>query len=205
MNKTAHKPAAAPKKPAAPAPAKTAPRPAQAAPTGAPTSLASELDWLLDSFADQHEALLKHALAQRDAIRKADGSAVQSATDGQTAVVAALGRLEQRRRELVAWACQRHAALATRRATEITLTDLARCVEEPARTALIRKANDLKALIASVQQQTSTIKAATTSLLAHMEGLMRQVGRQLSHAGTYSSRGYVEPGGIVVSALDIAT
>jgi hypothetical protein len=168
-------------------------------------SLSAELDWLLDGFADQHEALLKHTESQRDAIRKADGAAVQSAAASQTEVVAALGRLEQRRRELVAWACQRYAPIATKRSTEITLTDLAGCVEAPQRAALIKKAAALKALITNVHQQTSTIKAATASLLAHMEGLMRQVGRQLSHAGTYSSRGYVEPGGIVVSALDIAT
>jgi hypothetical protein len=205
MTKTAPKPAPASKKQAAAAPAKPADRPAPTPAAGAPASLAGELDWLLDSFADQHEELLRHTQSQRDAIRKADGSAVQSASDGQTEVVAALGRLEQRRRELVASACQRYAALATKRTTDITLTDLARCVDEPQRSALVRKANDLKALIASVHQQTSTIKSATTSLLAHMEGLMRQVGRQLSHAGTYSSRGYVEPGGIVVSALDVAT
>jgi hypothetical protein len=32
---------------------------------------------------------------------------------------------------------------------------------------------------------------------------MRQVGRQLSHAGTYSRRGYVDAGGMVVSAVDL--
>ena len=44
---------------------------------------------------------------------------------------------------------------------------------------------------------------ATVSLLAHMEGLMRHVGRRLSHAGTYGRRGVVEAGGVVVSCVDL--
>jgi hypothetical protein len=168
-------------------------------------TLAAELDSLMDDFAGQHRHLLKHAQAHREAIRRADGAGVDAATAAQTQVVGILGTLEQRRRELVARACTRIAALAGKRSVEVTLSDLAVCVDEPRRAELLRKAKDLKALIAEVHQQTSTIKAATASLLAHMEGLMRQVGRQLSHAGTYSSRGYVEPGGLVVSALDIAT
>jgi hypothetical protein len=68
---------------------------------------------------------------------------------------------------------------------------------------LMSKAAALKEQIAAVNEQTRTIKAATVSLVAHMEGLMRQVGRQLSHSGTYTKRGYVEAGGCVVSALDL--
>jgi hypothetical protein len=167
--------------------------------------LDAELDSLLEGFAEQHRQLLAHTHAHRDALRKADGRGVQAAADAQTRVVGTLGALEQRRRELVAAACGRFAPLAPRRSVDVTLTDIARCMDEPRRSDLVRKAQDLKALVATAHEQTSTIKAATASLLAHMEGLMRQVGRQLSHAGTYSSRGFVEPGGVVVSALDIAT
>jgi hypothetical protein len=183
---------------------KPATTPAPAAPA-VDFSLGTELESLLDGFADQHRTLLVHTEAHRDSLRKADGAGVLAAAEAQTRVVAALGRLEQRRRELVAWACGRHASLASKRSTEVTLTDLAGCMAEPQRGAMARKASDLKALITKVHEQTSTIKAATASLLAHMEGLMRQVGRQLSHAGTYSSRGFVEPGGVVVSALDLST
>jgi hypothetical protein len=38
-----------------------------------------------------------------------------------------------------------------------------------------------------------------------VEGLMRHVGRKLSHAGTYGRRGVVEAGQQVISALDMKT
>lgn len=174
-------------------------------PPDSSTAFGDDLASLLEGFEDQHRALLAQVQAHRDAIRKADGAGVEQAAMAQTRTVGALGGLEQRRRELVALACRRFAPLTSRRSVEVTLTDLARCLDEPRRSTLIRRAQDLKTLIATVHEQTSTVKATTVSLLAHMEGLMRQVGRQLSHSGTYSSRGYVEPGGLVVSALDIAT
>lgn len=165
--------------------------------------LAERLETLLDGLSAAYTRLGEHAAQHREAIRRADTIAIAEATAAQSRGVETLARLEQDRRELVAAACTRFAPLAGKRATAITLTDLCACVPSAERTRLTSKAQALRTLIQGVNEQTSTIRAATVSLVAHMEGLMRQVGRQLSHAGTYTRRGYVEAGGMVVSALDL--
>jgi hypothetical protein len=168
-------------------------------------TLASELESLLAAFSSQYESLHVQTVAHREAIRKADGAAVQATAERQAVIAKELGTLDQRRRELVARACGQFPGLTGKPSVAITLTDLTTCVGGTQRGRLVTAAADLKKLISRVHEQTSTIKAATVSLVAHMEGLMRQVGRQLSHAGTYSNRGFVEPGGMVVSALDLST
>lgn len=168
-----------------------------------PDMLLAQLDELLDGFTATYQRLSAAAEEHREAVRAADRAAIDRATRVQSALVEELAVLEQRRRELVALSCTRFPTLAAKRATAITLTDLCACVPARARAALAQRAADLRALIASVEEQTRTLRAATASLLAHMEGLMRQVGRQLSHAGIYSRRGYVEAGGAVVSAIDL--
>ena len=168
-----------------------------------PEQLCERLDSLLNSLHGAYRRLGDQAAAYREAIRHADPAAIAEANGGQSRSIETLAKLEQQRRELVAAACTRFAPLAAKRPTAITLTDLCACVPEKERARLSSLAAELRTLIMSVNEQTSTIKAATVSLIAHMEGLMRQVGRQLSHAGTYTRRGYVEAGGTVVSAIDL--
>jgi hypothetical protein len=165
--------------------------------------LGERLEALLDGLAAAYARLGEHAAAHHEAIRTADAPAMAAATEAQSRSVETLARLEQQRRELVAASCTRFAPLASKRATAITLTDLCGCVAAGDRGRLTAKAAALRSLIQNVNEQTTTIRAATVSLVAHMEGLMRPVGRQLSHAGTYTRRGYVEAGGMVVSALDL--
>jgi hypothetical protein len=167
------------------------------------SALCERLESLLDAFATAYTRLAEHTGAHREALRAADAAALADATAAQTRCIDTMAKLEQQRRELVAAACTRFAPLAGKRATAITLTDLCACVPPHDRERLAAKAKELRTLIERVNEQTTTIKAATVSLVAHMEGLMRQVGRQLSHAGTYTRRGYVEAGGCVVSALDL--
>ncbi|HYE63044.1 MAG TPA: flagellar export chaperone FlgN [Phycisphaerales bacterium] len=165
--------------------------------------LCERLESLLDSLAAAYTRLGEQAAAHREAIRNADAAAIGLATAAQSRSVEILAKLEQERRELVAAACTRFVPLAGKRATAITLTDLCACVPAGEQKRLKTRSNDLRTLIERVNEETNTIRAATVSLVAHMEGLMRQVGRQLSHAGTYTRRGYVEAGGMVVSALDL--
>jgi len=180
------------------------PRPPITAPTAiTPQALSERLDSLLTALATAYTRLGDNTAAHRDALRAADAPALAEVTAAQSRAVETLAKLEQQRRELVAAACTRFAPLAAKRATAITLTDLCACVPTTDRDGLTAQAKALRTLIEQVSNETTTIKAATVSLVAHMEGLMRQVGRQLSHAGTYTRRGYVEAGGCVVSALDL--
>ena len=163
--------------------------------------LAEELEVVLTALLRGYQELVELSGAHREAIRRADTQAIRRAVERQTLLLQDLGDAEERRRALVAGASGVVTLPRTGRAT--TLTDLAAFVPEPGRTRLLSLAGELRERMLVVQGPGTSLKAAATSLVAHMEGLMRQVGRQLSHAGTYSPRGVVDARVAVVSALDL--
>lgn len=168
-----------------------------------PAALADNLDSLLDSMSSAYTRLGDAGDAHREAIRSADARAVELAVQRESLIFRELQKLDHQRRELVALA---HAAFPPLRKTpaeRTTLTQLASQTPDTRRGVLTAKAASLRMLVQSVQDRTAGIASAASSLLAHMEGVMRQVARQLSHSGTYSRRGVVEAGGSVVSAVDI--
>lgn len=164
-------------------------------------ALALELDGLLGEYTARYEQLAALGATHREAIRAADGRGVEAAAAAQAAVLHAVSGLESRRGSLVNRAADLMPALRKRTGI-VTLTDVARALPGD-HAPMAAKAAKLKTLVESVRDQANTVGGATRSLLAHVEGLMRQVSRQLSHAGTYGKRGFVEPGGTVVSALDV--
>ncbi len=171
--------------------------------TAAPTpEQARALGALLDGLRGENEQLLGILRAHRDAIRRADGRAVEACTRAQGSILGRLADLEDRRRVLVAELC---ADPMGARGGPPTLSCLAGRFPEPERGTLAEGAARLASLLAEVQRETATVRFATQSLVAHMSGLMRQVARSLSHAGTYSARGSVDAGAAVVSALDLVT
>jgi hypothetical protein len=149
-------------------------------------------------YSDLEAAISQH----RDAIRRADTDAMQRAIDQHARVMRDMSGLECRRCELVALAASSFPSLAAKRGHAITLTDVVQVCAPHDRAELTALAHDLKGRVLRTREMTQSLRSATSTLLAHMEGLMRQVGRQLSHAGTYSNRGVVEPA-LIVSAVDL--
>lgn len=143
--------------------------------------LSVDLDSLLTCSLEENQRLLALAGRHREALRRADGPAAQACADEQQGCLERLAGLDQRRAEILAMS-----------KGAVTLTDLASAVPEPDRTRLREKAAILREVMTRIRAEYQTIQIATRSLLAHMEGLMRQVGRQLSQSGTYGRRGYVE-------------
>lgn len=177
--------------------------------TNGPTSSlshAAALESLLVDLLRAHEDLLVASHAQRDAVRSADAAQVRAAADQQAMVLRQIASLEERRRELVG-AMTAGSAFAKRPqgAGPVTLTELACHTPEPHRTRLIDLAGEVRQAVQLAADQQRTLKSATASLLAHMEGLMRQVAQRLSHAGTYGRRGMIESVPAVVSGLDLVT
>lgn len=166
-------------------------------------SLASaKLRELLEQFILRYDELETIIKLHREAIRRADTAAMQAAIDQHARIMRELGTLEMRRCELVALAVSSFPVLAIKRQSPVTLTDLVGVCVDVDRLELHAMAKELKARVTRTRELTQSLRSATGTLLAHMEGLMRQVGRQLSHAGTYSRRGVVEPA-LVVSAVDL--
>lgn len=170
-----------------------------------PDALAADLDGLLDAYAVKHERWLAAAKAHREAIRKADGAGVAHAASRQGEVLEEIAGLEARRGALVNAAAAMLPGLGKGRTGPITLRDVAAGLPVAGSAALLAKAERLRDLVKRTNEETATVAGATRAMLGHLEGLMRHVAKQLSHAGTYSRRGVVDVGGVVVSALDLRT
>jgi len=164
--------------------------------------LTRDLASVIDALTREYDRLIEHVIAQREGVRRADAGAVERATSGQARSLEALVKLEPDRAALVNAAAS---LLGRPGRGALTLRDLAAATPEPHRTVLMQKASALRRKAEHAREQISLVRSATTSLIAHMEGLMRHVARQLSHAGTYSIRGRVEASRPVVSALDLST
>ncbi len=174
------------------------------APSAPDTTPAAALESLLTGLLEAHERLLAISFAQREAVRSADAARVQATGEAQAQVLGDIAALEDRRRVLVGELTAGYPR-RTGNAGPVTLSELARQMPEPQRTRLIELAFQVRKAVEAAADQQRTLKAATTSLLAHMEGLMRQVAQRLSHAGTYGRRGMIESAPAVMSGLDLVT
>lgn len=161
------------------------------------SELTGKLGPLLDELIEAHETLLGAAVSHRAAIARADAAAMGESADRQAGELARIAALDHRRRQLSApFATRDHGAKGP------TIRDLAANLDEPERSGVIERADRLRGLVERVRREHGTVRAAAESLVAHMEGLMRQVARRLSHAGTYGPGGVVGPDR-VVSGIDL--
>jgi hypothetical protein len=165
--------------------------------------LAGEVESLLDELLAQHEAWRGLQADQRNALRRADGDGVEDVVGRQSAVLQRIADLEERRRAVVKAACASGAVARADATGPVTLTQIAEALPEPGRGRLLDLAGRLKALLADIDSQNRMLKSATHTLVTHMEGLMRQVARTISHSGTYGRRGYVDSTPTVVSGMDV--
>lgn len=163
------------------------------------SALAHGVESLLIDLLDVHRALLVTAQEHRAALRTADGSRVERAAERSLVLHEQVAMLDARRRELVA-----RNPIPGLSPERTRLSDLARAAGGADCERLLALAEETRAVMARVNEEHRTIRAASQTLLAHLEGLMRQVGQTLSHARTYSRKGFVEAGVPVVSSLDLA-
>lgn len=168
-------------------------------------AIADQLGTLLTRLTERYTRAHRLLGEHREAIRRADGDAVAALVEQQATVLADIESLDKRRRDLIAATAAAFPHVIVERGKPVTLTQLASILPEADRARLTASAENLRRLAQDVKDRTASIRAATATLLAHMEGLVRQVGKQLSHAGTYGRRGVVESGSAVLSALDLRT
>jgi hypothetical protein len=173
----------------------------------------AQLEALLERLLAEHEQLLELAASHRQAIAGADPRTLGDCLQRQNEVVQRVGDLESQRLALVARLAERMRPLAkaggSRPAEAIpdkpTVSWIAKSLPEPLRTRLVGLAERLRELLARLQREHATLREASAALASHMEGMMRQLAKRLSHAGTYGRRGMVESTVQVVSALDLRT
>ncbi|MBC7834009.1 MAG: flagellar export chaperone FlgN [Phycisphaerales bacterium] len=189
-------------RPTAPAPFAPAPAPVRESPEG----LAERLEALLTELLVEHEQLLTLSRSQRAAMSRADSAALQACTLAQSEVFQRIAEIEKRRLIVAAGLADRLGLPATLRqdnSVKPTVTWLAGLLPDPFKSRLTALAGRLKELLLVLRREQRAVRDAATALAAHMDGLMKQVGRKLSHAGTYGRSGVVQSPVQVVSALDL--
>jgi hypothetical protein len=163
------------------------------------TPAAANLDALeavLKSLVDEHRALLELAGEHRRALTEADAPAIKRVLEQQGEVFHRIARLEMNRRTLVG-------SMTGNANGTPTISILAARAPEAIRSRLASVAKALREVLDALQKEHRALREAAETLSAHMEGLMRQVYRSLSHAGTYARSGAVDTSVQVVSTLDL--
>ena len=166
---------------------------------GQAAAIAAELGTLIDAMIGEHETLLALCEAHMAAIRLADHQALGEVVSRQTHALQRIAELDGTRADIV------NIAMSAIQPTPAspTLSAIAQALPGKIGTDLLVKAQRLRTVMQRLANEQNVVRLTTRALLAHMEGLMRQVARELSHAGTYGRKGYIESGAAVVSALDV--
>lgn len=160
-----------------------------------PAALVDELTAVLAALLKEHEDLLPITIRHREAVATADMLALQQVNELQQQAAERIGRLEHRRGQLAA-------ALAPHASP--TLPSLAAAFPH-ARETLTTLAERIRDVASRISREQRAVRIAADALAEHMQGLMKQVARKLSHAGTYGRRGSVDSPVQVTTALDLVT
>lgn len=137
---------------------------------------------------------------QREAIRSASPRRVAEANAANAENLREMASLEDRRQRLVVEA--EEAGVWTGKGP-ITLGGLAERLPPALRGDLPQVAAELREAMKEASASRAVLRTAARTLSAHVEGLMKQVARSLSHAGTYGRRGSFESAPAVMTALDV--
>jgi len=158
--------------------------------------LAQSLETAMVDLTAVHGELFELVLEHRRAISLGDAAAIQECLSRQGILGMRIADLERARRQAVSQICGR---------SDATISDVTAKLPEHLRAAVSTAAARLKAILTLIQRENNVVRAATHTLIAHIDGLMQQVARALSHAGTYGRKGRIEAsaGGPIPCGLDM--
>jgi len=133
----------------------------------------------------------------RTAISSADAANIARCTALQQRSAAELNELEARRAALLRSLGLRSAA--------VTLSQLAALAPKPRSDALAAAAARTRALLADAAQRRESVRLASLSLLAHMQGILRQITTHLSQTKTYAHPAARPAAHLAAGSLDFTT
>lgn len=170
--------------------------------TAGPTTAVEQLESVLRQLATAHEELLTLAKVHRTALASANLPALSDCMNAQAAVMQRVGELERDRQHIVA---AMMAGVKLPGGEKPTIMALCKSLAAPWRERLLAAADRLREVLNRLHHEHTALRAAAQELSSHMEGLMRQVCRKLSHAGTYGRGGHIDASVTVVTSLDVRT
>ncbi len=159
---------------------------------------AQKLESLIGELTEIHERLLEVTREHRCAVRKANRVGVEACVRQQRELIAQIGRIDEERRILIA------EMLPGVPAREVTLTRLARMLPELSRDRLEASAASLRGLIETIAHENRAVAQATSTLLGHMDAMVRQISSALSQSGTYGRCGSVRADGHIACGIDLS-
>jgi len=142
------------------------------------------------TLADQHRA----------AISTGDAAALARCIAAQQESAAQLNALDARRAAFL-----RSLGLRSTAAGGVTLSQLAAMAPKPRADALTAAAARIRELLADAAQRRESVRLASLSLMAHMQGIVRQITRNLSETKTYAPPNRLVTASPTAGSLDFTT
>lgn len=142
------------------------------------------------TLADEHRA----------AISTGDAAAIARCIAAQQESAAQLSNLDAQRAAFL-----RSLGLRSTGAGGVTLSQLAAMAPSPRADALTAAAARIRELLADAAQRRESVRLASLSLMAHMQGIVRQITRNLSETKTYAPPNRLIPAGATAGNLDFTT
>ena len=149
----------------------------------------TQVSMMLRELIAHHEAMLEAVRDHRRALAQADREAIGQAVRRQSDLIGKIRAIDDLRRGHFG--------------QTMTVHEVAGLLPEAARRRVLDLGARLRELIETVREEQAVVAVASRSLLAHMEGLLRQVAAKLNHSGTYGRLGRVEAGAQIVTGIDL--
>jgi hypothetical protein len=146
--------------------------------------LVTELLTLLRELLAGQERLLGLALARREAMRTLDISRLETVAGQERVETGRLAELDKRRAALTS---QMRAAMGGQAA--VTVTEVARRVEEPAKSQLLALAAQLKETVEKVERNTRINATISETVVKGLAKVLKIVTGLAQHAGLYMRNG----------------
>lgn len=179
--------------------------PATPPPTPTPTGTltiaqCATLEALLIDLEKHTRASATLADEHRAAISSGDTAALARCIAAQQESAAQLNNLDARRAAFL-----RSLGLRPTATGGVTLSQIAAMAPKSRADALTAAAARIRELLADAAQRRETVRLASLSLMAHMQGIVRQITRNLSETKTYAPPNRLAAAGATAGNLDFTT
>jgi hypothetical protein len=139
---------------------------------------------------------------QREAIRSANGAALEQAAQEQRGLTRTLGMLDQQRVRVTAALHEAIAPGEPQSPSLLRVLDLA-AEDEEQRMRLMTLARDLRDTIDTAKRRGAVVRQAAEGLANHIAGIQQTAHSALSRARVYERRGRLNPGAALPAAVDL--